>query len=158
MQLDRVTLLLKGVEADAHLEVRLDEVRAILRDAFNVVRKHPEIMACMHDPGLDPLPTRVAKEVDQTVGEIGGDRAEAEGEGGAATQVTPGDDEATGQLAPPVDQVADTVTEPEAPGVDPDTPGQSDSAEGHSSWRARLLSRRMTAVGSSRHLNGLCSR
>ena len=155
VQLDRVTLLIKDVEADAHLEVRLDEVRAILKDAFGVIREHPEILGGIPNSVFDPRRNIADKAVGETVGEIGGALEEATGEEGGATEPTNGVDEEAGQLEP-VEAEGDAATEPEVPQTDEATPDTSESEDVRAGWRARLLSRRMTTMGPSRHINGLC--
>jgi len=50
VELNRVTLTITDVDAGAHLEVRLDQVRAILEAALRTIGDHPEILGCVFDP------------------------------------------------------------------------------------------------------------
>ena len=69
--LDKVELTIKGVEAQALLKVRLEQVRAILDKALTTIGENPEILQSL------------VQTVDRTVGEVGGTAREAVGEGGA---------------------------------------------------------------------------
>jgi hypothetical protein len=83
VELDKVELTIKGVEAQALLKVRLEQVRAILDKALTTIGENPEILQ-----GL-------VRTVDRTVGEVGGAAREAVGEGGAVSQLAGGVGEAT---------------------------------------------------------------
>jgi hypothetical protein len=68
---DKVELTIKGVEAQALLKVRLEQVRAILDKALTTIGESPRILQ-------SPVRT-----VDRTVGQVGGAVREAVCEGGA---------------------------------------------------------------------------
>ncbi len=74
--LDKVELTIKGVEAQALLKVRLEQVRAILDKALTTIGENPEILQSL------------VRTVDRTLGEVGGAAREAVGEGGAVNQLT----------------------------------------------------------------------
>jgi hypothetical protein len=67
--LDKVELTIKGVEAQALLKVRLEQVRAILDKALTTIGENPEILQSL------------GQTVDRTVGEVGSAAREAVGEG-----------------------------------------------------------------------------
>ncbi len=69
VELDKVELTIKGVEAQALLTVRLEQVRAILDKALTTIGGNPEILQSL------------VRTVDRTVGEVGGAAREAVGEG-----------------------------------------------------------------------------
>ena len=69
VDLDKVELTIKGVEAQALLKVRLEQVRAILDKALTTIGENPEILQSL------------VRTVDRTVGEVGGVAREAVGEG-----------------------------------------------------------------------------
>jgi hypothetical protein len=83
VSLDKVELTIKGVEAQALLKVRLEQVRAILDKALTTIGENPEILQSL------------VRTVDRTLGEVGGTAREAVGEGGAVSQLTGGVGEAT---------------------------------------------------------------
>ncbi len=83
VSLDKVELEIKGVEAQALLKVRLEQVRAILDKALSTIGENPEILQSL------------VRTVDRTLGEVGGAAREAVGEGGAVSQLTGGVGEAT---------------------------------------------------------------
>ena len=58
--LDKVELEIKGVEAQALLKVRLEQIRAILDKALTTIGENPEILQSL------------VRTVDRTVGEVGG--------------------------------------------------------------------------------------
>ena len=60
VELDKVELQIKGVEAQALLKVRLEQVRAILDKALTTIGENPEILQSL------------VRTVDRTVGEVGG--------------------------------------------------------------------------------------
>jgi hypothetical protein len=108
--LDKVELEIKGVEAQALLKVRLEQVRAILDKALTTIGENPEILQSL------------VRTVDRTVGEVGGVTREAVGEGGAVSQLAGGVSEATqragavagqavGQVGQTADQAAGQVTD-----------------------------------------------
>jgi len=92
--LDKVELTIKGVEAQALLKVRLEQVRAILDKALSTIGENPEILQSL------------VRTVDRTLGEVGGAAREAVGEGGAVSQLTGGVGEAAGQAVGQVGQTA----------------------------------------------------
>src|SRR5215217_1751463 len=92
--LDKVELQIKGVEAQALLKVRLEQVRAILDKALTTIGENPEILQSL------------VRTVDRTLGEVGGAAREAVGEGGAVSQLTGGVGEAAGQAVGQVGQTA----------------------------------------------------
>jgi hypothetical protein len=53
VSLDRVTLMIKGVEVKALLEVRLDEVHGILDKAITALIEHPEILEILAKTVID---------------------------------------------------------------------------------------------------------
>jgi hypothetical protein len=92
--LDKVELTIKGVEAQALLKVRLEQVRAILDKALTTIGENPEILQSL------------VQTVDRTVGEVGGTAREAVGEGGAVSQLAGGVGDAAGQAVGQVGQTA----------------------------------------------------
>jgi hypothetical protein len=106
VNLDKVELEIKGVEAQALLKVRLEQVRAILDKALTTIGENPEILQSL------------VRTVDRTLGEVGGAAREAVGEGGAVSRLTGGVGEAAGQA---VEQVGQTANE--AVGQVPDQAG-----------------------------------
>jgi hypothetical protein len=94
VSLDKVELEIKGVEAQALLKVRLEQVRAILDKALSTIGENPEILQSL------------VRTVDRTLGEVGGAAREAVGEGGAVSQLTGGVGEAAGQAVGQVGQTA----------------------------------------------------
>jgi hypothetical protein len=110
VELDKVELTIKGIEAQALLKVRLEQVRAILDKALTTIGENPEILQSL------------VRTVDRTVGEVGGVAREAVGEGGAVSQLTEGVGEATqrvgdaagqavGQVGQTANQAVGQVTE-----------------------------------------------
>jgi hypothetical protein len=95
--LDKVELTIKGVEAQALLKVRLEQVRAILDKALTTIGENPEILQSL------------VKTVDRTVGEVGGAAREAVGEGGAVSQLTEGVGEATQRVGDAAGQAVGQV-------------------------------------------------
>ena len=94
VDLDKVELEIKGVEAQVLLKVRLEQVRAILDKALSTIGENPEILQSL------------VRTVDRTLGEVGGAAREAVGEGGAVSQLTGGVGEAAGQAVGQVGQTA----------------------------------------------------
>jgi hypothetical protein len=94
VNLDKVELEIKGVEAQALLKVRLEQVRAILEKALDTIGENPEILQSL------------VRTVDRTLGEVGGAAREAVGKGGAVSQVTGGVGEAAEQAVGQVGQTA----------------------------------------------------
>jgi len=94
VELDKVELEIKGVEAQVLLKVRLEQVRAILDKALSTIGENPEILQSL------------VRTVDRTLGEVGGAAREAVGEGGAVSQLTGGVGEAAGQAVGQVGQTA----------------------------------------------------
>jgi hypothetical protein len=92
--LDKVELTIKGVEAQALLKVRLEQVRAILDKALTTIGENPEILQSL------------VRTVDRTLGEVGGTAREAVGEGGAVSRLTEDVGEAAGQAVGQVGQTA----------------------------------------------------
>jgi NTP pyrophosphatase (non-canonical NTP hydrolase) len=92
--LDKVELTIKGVEAQALLKVRLEQVRAILDKALTTIGENPEILQSL------------VQTVDRTVGEVGDTAREAVGEGGAVSRLTEDVGEAAGQAVGQVGQTA----------------------------------------------------
>jgi hypothetical protein len=92
--LDKVELEIKGVEAQALLKVRLEQVRAILDKALTTIGENPEILQSL------------VRTVDRTLGEVGGTAREAVGEGGAVSRLTEDVGEAAGQAVGQVGQTA----------------------------------------------------
>src|SRR5215218_5086356 len=95
--LDKVELTIKGVEAQALLKVRLEQVRAILEKALDTIGENPEILQSL------------VRTVDRTLGEVGGVAREAVGEGGAVSQVTRGVGEATQRVGDAAGQAVGQV-------------------------------------------------
>jgi hypothetical protein len=95
--LDKVELEIKGVEAQALLKVRLEQVRAILDKALTTIGENPEILQSL------------VRTVDRTVGEVGGAAREAVGEGGAVSQLTEGVGEATQRVGEAAGQAVGQV-------------------------------------------------
>ena len=73
VELDKVELTIKGVEAQVLLKVRLEQVRAILDKALTTIGENPEILQSL------------VQTVDRTLGEVGGAAREAVGEGRAVS-------------------------------------------------------------------------
>jgi hypothetical protein len=69
VNLDRVKLTIKGIEAQALLKVRLEQVRAILDKALTTIGENPEILQSL------------VRTVDRTLGEVGSAAREAYGRG-----------------------------------------------------------------------------
>ena len=95
--LDKVELEIKGVEAQALLKVRLENVRAILDKALSTIGENPEILQSL------------VRTVDRTVGEVGESAREAVGKGGAVSQVTGGVGEATQRVGDAAGQAVGQV-------------------------------------------------
>jgi hypothetical protein len=95
--LDKVELTIKGVEAQALLKVRLEQVRAILDKALTTIGENPEILQSL------------VQTVDRTVGEVGGAAREAVGEGGAVSQIAGGVGEATQRVGDAAGQAVGQV-------------------------------------------------
>ena len=95
--LDKVELEIKGVEAQALLKVRLEQIRAILDKALTTIGENPEILQSL------------VRTVDRTVGEVGGAVREAVGEGGAVSQLTEGVGEATQRVGDAAGQAVGQV-------------------------------------------------
>ena len=87
VELDKVELTIKRVEAQALLKVRLEQVRAILDKALTTIGENPEILQSLVQP------------VDRTVGEVGGAAREAVGKGGAVSQIAGGVGAATERVS-----------------------------------------------------------
>jgi hypothetical protein len=85
--LDKVEFTIKGVEAQALLKVRLEQVRAILDKALTIISESPQILQSL------------VRTVDRTVGEFGGAAREAVREGGAVSQIAGGVGEATERVS-----------------------------------------------------------
>ena len=83
VELDKVELTINGVEAQALLKVRLEQVRVILDKALTTIGENLEILKSL------------VRTVDRAVGEVGGTAREAVGAGGAVSQLTEGVGEAT---------------------------------------------------------------
>jgi hypothetical protein len=77
VELEKVELEIKGVEAQVLLKVRLEQVRAILDKALTTIGENPEILQSL------------VRTVDRTLGEVGGAAREAVGEGGRGKPVNP---------------------------------------------------------------------
>ncbi len=97
VELDKVELQIKGVEAQALLKVRLDQVRAILDKALTTIGENPEILQSL------------VRTVDRTVGEVGGAAREAVGEGGAVSRLAGGVGEATQRVGDAAGQAVGQV-------------------------------------------------
>jgi hypothetical protein len=97
VELDKVELTIKGVEAQALLKVRLEQVRAILDKALTTIGEHPEILQSL------------VRTVDRTLGEVGGVAREAVGEGGAVSQLAGGVGEATQRVGEAAGQAVGQV-------------------------------------------------
>lgn len=74
VRLGKVNLDIEGVEAQALLKVRLDQVAAILDRALTTIDSNPQILE------------KLADTVETTAGEVGGTAQQALGEGGAASK------------------------------------------------------------------------
>ena len=94
VELDKVELTIKGVEAQVLLKVRLEQVRAILDKALTTIGENPEILQSL------------VQTVDRTLGEVGGAAREAVGEGGAVSQLAGGVGDAAEQAVGQVGQTA----------------------------------------------------
>src|SRR5215207_403514 len=97
VELDKVELEIKGVEAQVLLKVRLEQVRAILDKALSTIGENPEILQSL------------VRTVDRTLGEVGGLAREAVGEGGAVSQLTEGVGEATQRVGDAAGQAVGQV-------------------------------------------------
>jgi hypothetical protein len=97
VDLDRVKLTIKGIEAQVLLKVRLEQVRAILDKALTTIGENPEILQSL------------VRTVDRTVGEVGGAAREAVGEGGAVSQLAGGVGEATQRVGDAAGQTVSQV-------------------------------------------------
>jgi hypothetical protein len=97
VNLDRVKLTIKGIEAQALLKVRLEQVRAILDKALTTIGENPEILQSL------------VRTVDRTLGEVGSAAREAMGEGGAVSQLTGGVGEATQRVGDAAGQAVGQV-------------------------------------------------
>jgi hypothetical protein len=97
VELDKVELQIKGVEAQALLKVRLEQVRAILDKALTTIGENPEILQSL------------VRTVDRTVGEVGGATREAVSEGGAVSQLAGGVGEATQRVGDAAGQAVGQV-------------------------------------------------
>jgi hypothetical protein len=95
--LDKVELTIKGVEAQALLKVRLEQVRAILDKALSTIGENPEILQSL------------VRTVDRTLGEVGGVAGEAVGEGGAVGRLAGGVGEATRRVGDGAGEAAGQV-------------------------------------------------
>jgi pyruvate/2-oxoglutarate dehydrogenase complex dihydrolipoamide acyltransferase (E2) component len=127
VELDKVELTIKGVEAQALLKVRLEQVRAILDKALTTIGENPEILQSL------------GQTVDRTVGEVGGAAREAVGEGGTVSQFTEGVSEATqrvgdaaGQAVGQVGQTANQAAGQATDQVQGTAEQASEEAESHS--------------------------
>jgi hypothetical protein len=94
VELDKVELTIKGVEAQVLLKVRLEQVRAILDKALTTIGENPEILQSL------------VQTVDRTLGEVGGAAREAVGEGRAVSQLAGGVGDAAEQAVGQVGQTA----------------------------------------------------
>jgi hypothetical protein len=97
VELDKVELQIKGVEAQALLKVRLEQVRAILDKALTTIGENPEILQSL------------VRTVDRAVGEVGGAAREAVGESGAVSQLAGGVGEATQRVGDAAGQAVGQV-------------------------------------------------
>jgi hypothetical protein len=97
VELDKVELTIKGVEAQVLLKVRLEQVRAILDKALTTIGENPEILQSL------------VRTVDRTVGEVGTTAREAVGEGGAVSQLAGGVGEATQRVGDAAGQAVGQV-------------------------------------------------
>jgi hypothetical protein len=97
VSLDKVELEIKGVEAQALLKVRLEQVRAILDKALTTIGENPEILQSL------------VRTVDRALGEVSGAAREAVGEGGAVSQLTGGVGEATQRVGDAAGQAVGQV-------------------------------------------------
>ncbi|MFI6235865.1 hypothetical protein ACIBD9_20100 [Micromonospora sp. NPDC050784] len=89
--LGTVKIDIKGVEAEAMLEVRLDELRGILDSALRTIERNPQIIES------------VVKTVDTAVNQVGQTAQEALGPNGPLSQTL---QQATGQLGQQLGQAA----------------------------------------------------
>ena len=97
VSLDKIELEIKGVEAQALLKVRLEQVRAILDKALSTIGENPEILQSL------------VRTVDRTLGEVGGAAREAVGERGAVSQLTGGVGEVTQRVGEAAGQAVGQV-------------------------------------------------
>jgi hypothetical protein len=97
VNLDKVELTIKGIEAQALLKVRLEQVRAILDKALTTIGENPQILQSL------------VQTVDRTVGEVGGAAREAVGEGGAVSRLAGGVGEATQRVGDAAGQAVGQV-------------------------------------------------
>lgn len=95
VRLERVKLEIEGVEAQALLKVRLENVRAILEKALDTIRENPQILE-----GL-------AETADRALDGVGGVTREAVGEDGAVSRLFGGVGEAAQDLGEEVGRVAE---------------------------------------------------
>jgi hypothetical protein len=130
VELEKVTLTIKGVQADAHLEVRLEQVRAILDKALSTIMEHPEILGRVLDPVIGPVLNTVDKGLYRPSGEARAVVQEAVGEEGAVTHFTKGEREATAQVGETTPAVGRETDHPEQ--------GWAEADSGRPSWRTRL--------------------
>jgi len=115
VNLDKVELTIKGVEAQALLKVRLEQVRAILDKALTTIGENPQILQSL------------VRTVDRTLGEVGGAAREAVGEGGAVSQLAGGVGEATQQVGEAAGQAVGQVGQTAAKGAVGQVADQADS-------------------------------
>ncbi|MGH3343805.1 MAG: hypothetical protein ACRDPK_13215 [Carbonactinosporaceae bacterium] len=99
VELGRVALDIKGVEAQALLKVRLDNVKEIIERVLTTIDENPQILE------------HVTRGLESTLGEVGGGARQAAGElgrgaGGAVEDVGAGTGEAAGQLGQATGQAA----------------------------------------------------
>jgi hypothetical protein len=93
LNVERVDLTVKGVEAGTLFKVRLNQVRAILEKALATISENPEILHSL------------VKTSDKAVEEVGGAAGEASGEGGAVSRSTKSVDNAKEGVSEAVGQV-----------------------------------------------------
>ena len=93
VNIEKLKMTLEGVDVQALLKVRLDQIRTILDKTLTTIGEHPEIL-------LSVLSTDTAS------GEAGGAVQEGAGQGDAETALTPDAGEVAGQANGPVGQAA----------------------------------------------------
>jgi hypothetical protein len=143
VELDKVELSIKGVEVQALLKVRLEQVRAILDKALSTIGGNPEILQSL------------VQTVDRAVGEVGGAAREAVGEGGAVSHLAGGVGEATQRVGDAAGQAVGQVgqTANQAVGQVSDQAGSPARGDGQRGRRDGAARRRRVGGIVERTLN-----
>ena len=97
LNVERVELAVKSLEADTLFKVRLNQVRAILEKALTTISENPEILQSL------------IKTADKTSEDVGGPAMEGSGEGEAVIRLTKGVGNAAGGVSESAGQVVGQV-------------------------------------------------